>query len=244
MAGFFSRWFGNRRWNSFEDRGGGEMGGGPAGPSTASASGGAGAAAAAAAPAFEFAPLPKLRIAGIKSLFTWNAWMGISIIEYLFVLAYCLLGVFMVMGIFQAVTSGSAGYALLYIVLAPIWLLILTMALRLLSELCISVLMAPHLLNQHHKELVRVLQEQQLQLQQAAGQASFPPEMESELLEGGGLRGVGGPGSGGNSSRPGSGSFRGIGSGEYGGGNGGGRRGGITAGDLDEEEIGIRMASV
>ncbi len=137
------------------------------------------------------------------------------------------MGIFCFLAIAQAVLSGSAGYAILYLVLAPIWMLILTMAFRLLSELCISVLMAPHLLEQNHKDLVRLLQEQLHNQQQQ--QATHCPESELE----GGQRGGNGGGS-----RPGSGSFRGIG------GSGSGRRGPITAGDLEEEEIGINMATV
>lgn len=34
------------------------------------------------------------------------------------------------LGVAQALVSGSAGYAVLYLILAPVWLLILTMILR------------------------------------------------------------------------------------------------------------------
>ena len=91
--------------------------------------------------------------------------------------------------------------------------------------------MAPHMLAQNQKDLLRLLQEQNARLLSSASggsQATHCPESELEA---------------GQRSRPGSGSFRGIGS--SGAGGVGGRRGGITAGDVDEEEeVGIRMASV
>lgn len=182
---------------------------------------------------------------------------GIGIIQYLFVLAYCLVGIFVALSVAQALMSGSAGYALLYLILAPVWLLILTMVLRCVpkacwhptprfnppihptppptnrlgAELAISVLMAPHQLAQNQKDILRLLQEQNARLLAAAGatgsndQATHCPESELEA------------------GRPGSGAFRGIGS--SGSGGVGGRRGNITAGDVDEEEeVGIRMASV
>jgi hypothetical protein len=107
------------------------------------------------------------------------------------------------------------------------------------AELAISVLMAPHQLEQNHKDLLRILQASHLAAQQQQ-QATHCPESESELEGGqrGGVGGGGGGGGGGSGSRPGSGSFRGIGS------SGNGRRGPITAGDVDEEEIGINMATV
>lgn len=87
--------------------------------------------------------------------------------------------------------------------------------------------MAPHMLAQNQKDLLRLLREQNARLLSSA-EATHCPESELEA---------------GQRSRPGSGSFRGIGS--SGGGGVGGRRGGITAGDVDEEEeVGIRMASV
>jgi hypothetical protein len=55
---------------------------------------------------------------------------GISIIQYLFVLAYCLVGIFCFLAVAQALLSGSAGYAILYLVLTPVWMLIITMAFR------------------------------------------------------------------------------------------------------------------
>lgn len=182
MASIFSRMFGGgRRWNAFNNEPGSGNGsdlgtgaaGGQAGPTGAAV---APSATAAASP-LDYAPLPRERIAGLRSLFTWNGWMvrsvwhvgcgcvllkiraglaasyclpclapstdqptrplngnnpqqGISIIQYLFVLAYCLVGIMVGLSVAQALVSGSAGYAVLYLILAPVWLLILTMILR------------------------------------------------------------------------------------------------------------------
>ncbi len=80
---FFSRWFGGgRRWSAFDggNNNGSELGGVGAGSAGGAAAGtggpgAAGTAALAAATPFEYAPLPKERIGGVRGLFTWNAWM-------------------------------------------------------------------------------------------------------------------------------------------------------------------------
>jgi len=117
---------------------------------TSTPAGGSNSAAAATSPVaetveeaapFDYMPLPKERVATIKGIFGFGQWQGVSIIEWFFVLFYSMVGVIMFLSIVQAMTMGSAGLAILYMVLSPIFFVLLTMAARVFTELVISVLM-------------------------------------------------------------------------------------------------------
>ena len=89
----------------------------------------------------EYMPLPKERIATIKGVFGFNSWQGVSLMEWFFVLFYSMVAVWMFLNVANAVIMGSAGLAILYVILAPIFFLLLTMAARVFTEVVISVLM-------------------------------------------------------------------------------------------------------
>lgn len=79
MASVFSRMFGGgRRWNAFNEPGSGngsDLGTGAAGGQAGPTAGAVAPSATAAASPLDYAPLPRERIAGLRSLFTWNGWM-------------------------------------------------------------------------------------------------------------------------------------------------------------------------
>ncbi|EKU20247.1 hypothetical protein NGA_0333100 [Nannochloropsis gaditana CCMP526] len=162
---------------------------------TSTPAGGSNSAAAATSPVaetveeaapFDYMPLPKERVATIKGIFGFGQWQGVSIIEWFFVLFYSMVGVIMFLSIVQAMTMGSAGLAILYMVLSPIFFVLLTMAARVFTELVISVLMVPHLLMKNQQELQRqigILQQQQQSYlsstQQQQQQQAGCPDLEA-----------------------------------------------------------------
>jgi len=143
MSSWFSRLFTSRRYSGhyneeIED----PSSTSPSDPTTATTTTTTAAATAAEeGMSLEYIPMPKERIATIKGVFGFSSWQGVSIIEWFFVLFYSIVGVLMFLNVANAIIMGSAGLAILYLVLAPIFFLLLTMAARVFTEVVISVLM-------------------------------------------------------------------------------------------------------
>ena len=163
MPSFFSRFFGPRRYSGqWNEDSTGPTG---AGPTTV-----APPPPATAAP-FDYMPLPKERIASLKGVFSFDKWVGVSVVQWFYVsqhiarkvepptwiimrmylisshmhnmqvLFYCLVGTLLFLSVAQALLVGSAGIAVMYLILSPIFFLLFTMAARIICELVISVLM-------------------------------------------------------------------------------------------------------
>jgi hypothetical protein len=144
----------------------------------------------------------------------------------------------MFLSVFQALLVGSAGIAVMYLVLSPIFFLLLTMGARVICELVLSVLMMPHIMM--HK------QDQFLQQLQAINQAATGQRYMSQQdlqqqqtgcpdMEGG--RGAGGVGGGFTTVNLHSNSHPGTG-----GGVGGGASSSMRGSSNDDDEMGIAMA--
>lgn len=164
MSSFFSRFFGPRRYSGQWNENGGSTSANPTSvappPSTTTA---------AAAP-FDYMPLPKERIASLKGAFSFDKWVGVSVVQWFFVsiachiaqsraahshqcpsshvrtttmqvLFYCLVGTLLFLSVAQALLVGSAGIAVMQLILAPIFFLLLTLMARVICELVISALM-------------------------------------------------------------------------------------------------------
>ena len=143
MSSWFSRLFASRRYSGHYNEENEEPSStSPSEPTTTTTTTTtAGAIAAEEGMRLEYIPMPKERIATIKGVFGFSSWQGVSIIEWFFVLFYSMMGVILFLNIANAVIVGSAGLAILYLVLAPIFFLLLTMAARVFTEVVISVLM-------------------------------------------------------------------------------------------------------
>eukprot|EP00624_Nannochloropsis_granulata_P004454 evm.model.NODE_3200_length_18072_cov_20.463037.7 len=145
MSSWFSRLFTSRRYSGHYNEGNeGSSSTSPSEPATTTTTTTTAAAAATAAEEganLEYMPLPKERITTIKGVFGFSSWQGVPLMESFFVLFYSMLGVLMFLNVANAVIMGSAGLAILYLVLAPIFFLLLTMAARVFTEVVISVLM-------------------------------------------------------------------------------------------------------
>ena len=91
--------------------------------------------------------------------------------------SYCLNGVIAFLFIANSLLYGNAGLAVMSLILAPLYFLLITMLTRVFAELVLSLLMFPHLMAQQQQQQQQFYHQQHQHFQQTA--ASFCPEVET-----------------------------------------------------------------